>query len=146
MSDRRTYRLATKAQRERFCRDVMRAPENWIGMLAEGTRSLLQNAKLHAMLTDVQRQDADMRQYSLADMKLRFLDALGTELRFLPKLENQGMFPVGLRTSTLTLEQCGILIDLVGKYGAEHGIVFSDESSTNPQGAAGGQQSPAVGI
>ena len=134
MSDRRTYRLNTKAQRERFIRDVMRAPDNWIGMLAEGTRSLLQNAKLHAMLTDVQRQDPDMRQYSIADMKLRFLDALGTELRFLPKLANQGMFPVGLRTSTLTIEQCGALIELIYAYGAEKGVVWSDEVSTDQQG------------
>lgn len=127
MSDRRTYALRTPYQKERFIRDVMRAPTNWYGMLAEGTRTHPQNAKLHAALSDIQRQVPDMKAYTIADMKLRFMDALGTELRFLPKLEGQGMFPVGLRTSTLSVEQFSALLEIVLAYGAQNGVVWSDE-------------------
>lgn len=123
---KRTYALNTKAQRERMCRDVMRAPPGWVGVLSEGTRTLDQNAKLHAMLSDIQRQVPDMRAYCIEDMKLRFMDALGTELRMLPKLDGQGFFPVGPRTSTLTVEQFSMLIELLFQYGAEHGVEWSE--------------------
>jgi hypothetical protein len=60
------------------------------------------------------------------DIKLRFLNALGTELRFLPTLEGEGMFPVGLRSSTLTKDQFSGLIELLYAYGAKHGVRWTD--------------------
>lgn len=125
---KRTYPIRTEMQRAQLARDAARAPDNWYAVLVEGTRSIAQNAKLHAMLTDIQRQVPDMREYSLEDMKLRFMDAFGAEMRFLPKLSGQGLFPVGLRTSTLTVSQFADLIEFLNVYGAEQGVIWSDEA------------------
>jgi len=126
MARPRYYQLGSNAARERFCRDVMRAPADWVGTLAEPTRTLVQNAKLWPMLTDLQRQIPDLSSYSTEDIKLRFLDALGTEMRFLPKLEGQGHFPVGLRSSTLTIDQFSALIELLYEHGARHNVQWSE--------------------
>ena len=57
--------------------------------------------------------------YSTEDIKHRFMNALGTEMRYLPALEGQGMFPVGLKTSTLTVEQFSGLVELIYAFGAK---------------------------
>jgi hypothetical protein len=47
-------------------------------------------------------------------------------LRFLPELEGQGMFPVGLRSSTLTVEQFSGLVELIYAFGAKHNVRWSE--------------------
>lgn len=123
---RGTYRLTSKAQRERLCRHVMAAPADWLGVLSEPTRSLDQNAKLWPMLEDIRDQVPDMQAYGVDDIKMRFLHALGAEMRFLPELEGQGMFPIGLRSSTLTVAQFSGLVELIYAFGAKHGVVWSE--------------------
>lgn len=101
------------------------APAGWVMRLGEETRTEEQNRKLHPMLRDIQRQVPGMETFSLEDMKLRFLNSLGTELRFLPTIEEDGLFPVGLRSSTLSKTQFSALLELVLKYGAEKGVQWS---------------------
>ena len=47
-------------------------------------------------------------------------------LRTVPTLEGEGMFPVGLRSSTLTVAQFSALVELLYKFGAEHGVLWTD--------------------
>lgn len=121
-----TVRLIGPSQKEHAKGLIDKAPANFIMKLGEETRTDRQNRKLHAMITDIRRQVPDMAVYSMEDAKLRFMDALGSELRFLPKLEGQGVFPVGHRTSTLTVEQFNALVELLYEYGARHGVVWSE--------------------
>lgn len=129
MASRRFYRLSSRRRREQLCHDAMRVPDGWVASIAEPTRTLEQNAKLWPMLEDIQRQVPEMQGYTTEDIKLRFMDALGTEMRFLPKLEGQGMFPVGHKSSTLTVEQFSGLIELIYQFGARHGVRWSDEKA-----------------
>lgn len=85
-----------------------------------------QNDKLHPMIRDIRAQVPGMRSFTEDQIRLRFLDALGTEMTFLPKLEGEGLFPVGLRSSTLSKDQFSGLIDLLYKFGAEHGVEWSE--------------------
>jgi hypothetical protein len=94
--------------------------------IREPTRTDDQNRKLWPMLDDIRRQVPGMEEYSRDDIKLRFLNALGAEMRFLPALEGNGLFPVGLRSSTLTKEQFSGLIELLYEYGARNGVIWSD--------------------
>lgn len=100
------------------------------------TRTDEQNDKLHPMLRDIQRQVEGMNRYSEDQIKLRFLNALGTEMTFLPELEGEGMFPVGLRSSTLTKDQFSGLIELIYAYGAEHGVEWSEPKQQQQDEAA----------
>jgi hypothetical protein len=78
------------------------------------------------MLGDLRDQVDEFSQYSIDDLKLRFLNALGTEMRWLPCLEGGGSFPVGLRSSTLTKEQFSLLIELLYAVGAKHAVQWTD--------------------
>ena len=122
MSDKHTIRLIGPTQREHAAKLAMTLPDNYVGKFAPETRTDRQNRKLHAMIDDVRDQVPDMAAYNIRDAKLRFMNALGTELRFLPTLENEGMFPVGAHTSTLTVEQFNLLVTLVQAYGDARGV------------------------
>lgn len=124
-----TVRLIGESQKEHAKRLIDRAPANFVMKLAEETRTDKQNRKLWPMLQDLQRQVSDCAPYTLEELKLRFMNALGTEMRFLPTLEGQGMFPIGMRSSTLTVEQFAGLIELIYAFGAKHDVQWSEPRS-----------------
>mgnify|MGYP002778328279 CR=1 FL=1 len=121
-----TIRLVGDVQRQFAKRLIDAAPQGWVMKLAAETRRDAQNRKLWPMLADIQKQAPGFDGYSTEDIKLRFLNALGVEMRFLPELEGQGMFPVGLRSSTLTVQQFSGLIELLYQFGAKHGVRWSE--------------------
>lgn len=121
-----TVRLIGPTQKAYAHRLIDEAPADHVMQLGKETRREAQNRKLWPMLKDIQTQVPGMATFNTDDIKLRFLNALGTEMRFLPTLENEGVFPVGLRSSTLTVAQFSALVELLYKYGAEHGVVWSE--------------------
>jgi hypothetical protein len=123
---KRFVRLVGPRQRAYACQLVNDAEDGEVMRLGKETRSEEQNRKLWPMLTDLQRQVPDCATYSTDDIKLRFLNALGVEMRFLPALENEGLFPVGLRSSTLTKDQFSGLIELIYAYGAKHDVKWTE--------------------
>lgn len=112
--------------RQRAARMAGTANIGEVVRIGKPTRTDEQNDKLHPMLRDIQRQVEGMNRYSEEQIKLRFLNALGTEMTFLPELEGEGMFPVGLRSSTLTKDQFSGLIEIIYAYGAGHGVEWSE--------------------
>jgi hypothetical protein len=121
-----TVRLIGASQKAHAHRLIDEAPADFVMKLAKETRRDVQNRKLWPMLADLQRQVPALAPYSADDIKLRFLNALGTEMRFLPALEGEGMFPIGLRSSTLTVAQFAGLIELIFAFGAKHGVRWSE--------------------
>lgn len=121
-----TIYLASDRQRAYAKELIDAAPEGWVAKLAAETRRDAQNRKLWPMLQDLRNSVPELAPYSLDDIKLRFLNALGVEMRFLPTLENEGAFPVGLRSSTLTVQQFAGLIELLYEYGAKRDVRWSE--------------------
>jgi hypothetical protein len=102
------------------------ATSDMVCRLGKATRTDRQNRKLWPMLDDLKRQVPEMAPYTRDQLKLRFLNALGVEMQFLPALEGEGIFPVGLRSSTLTKDQFAGLLELIYAFGARHGVQWSD--------------------
>lgn len=119
-------RLVGPKQREHAKQLIDLAGDGYVVRIGKETRSDEQNRKLWPMIDDLRRQVPEMTEYSRDDIKLRFLNALGVEMRFLPALEGEGMFPIGLRSSTLTKAQFSGLIELLYEFGARKGVVWSD--------------------
>jgi hypothetical protein len=119
-------RLIGETQRAYAKRLIDGADHGYVMRLGAETRRDEQNRKLWPMLKDIQQQVPGMEAYSTEDIKLRFLNALGAEMRFLPELEGAGMFPVGLRSSTLTVAQFSGLIELLYAFGAKHEVRWSE--------------------
>jgi hypothetical protein len=130
-----SIRLVGPLQRETAKRAVEDAPPGYVVKVSAETRRDAQNRKLWPMLADIQKQVPGFRGYSTEDIKLRFLNALGVEMRFLPELEGQGMFPVGLRSSTLTVQQFAGLIELLYAFGAKHKVKWSEPRSNESEAA-----------
>lgn len=126
MSDKVTIKLVGPEQRQRAATMAHRVPDGWVASYAPPTRTLDQNAKLWAMIQDCQRQIPDMRTLDANDIKLRFMDALGVEMRYLQKLDGPGYFPVGHRSSKLSKAQFADLIELIYAHGAAHGVRWSE--------------------
>lgn len=126
MDKAQTIRLVGPTQRAYAAQCINQAPDGWVCKIAAETRRDKQNRLLWPLLQDLQRQIPAMATFSLDDIKLRFLNSLGHEMRFLPVLEGEGMFPVGSRSSLLTVQQFAGLIELIHAYGAKHGVEWSE--------------------
>lgn len=126
--DKRTIKLISDYARERAKALIDSAPYGYSVIIGEETRSQEQNRLMWPLIADIQAQVPGMATFSADDIKLRFLNALGTEMRFLPELEGAGMFPVGQRSSTLSKSQFTALIELMFQYGAAHNVRWSHRS------------------
>jgi hypothetical protein len=123
---KRFVRLVGPRQRAYACQLVNEAEDGEVVRIGAETRSEEQNRKMWPMLADLRDQVDWLGEYTTDDIKLMFLNKLGVELRFLPTLERQGMFPVGLKSSTLTKEQFSGLIELLYQFGGENDVKWTE--------------------
>ena len=107
-------------------------------------RSLPQNDRMWAMLTDVATQ-LKWHGVTLApdDWKLVFLDALKRELRVVPALDGRGMVNLGRSSSDLTKDEMTELMDLIEAFGARHGVQFHETPSSAPPSQGAAKAAPA---
>src|SRR5215510_5820934 len=105
----------------------------WASKLPEGTRvefkaprrSLPQNDRMWAMLTDIAMQIPwHGIKLSPDDWKLIFLDALKRELRMVPNIDGSGFVNLGRSSSDLSKAEMTDMIDLMHAFGASHNVVF----------------------
>jgi hypothetical protein len=95
------------------------------------TRSLAQNARLHAMLGDIARQvewagakrDVEVWKRLLTAAWLR---ARGESVQVLPALDGHGVDVVFRRTSELSRSECSELTEFIDAWAAGHGVDFSE--------------------
>ncbi len=104
---------------------IDRAPDGWLVVIREPTRSLDQNAKLHAMLDDIRRQKPMGWDKDIDTWKSIMLRSLGHEIRFEQDISGN-IFPLGLKTSALSVKQMAELIEFAYSFGAENGIIWSE--------------------
>lgn len=100
--------------------------------VGEPPRSTDQNAKLHAMLTDIARQIEWAGKKRPTDVWKRlivasWLRAEGEAVEYLPALDGHGVDIIFERTSRMSKGQLSSLIEYVSAWGAEHGIEWSKE-------------------
>lgn len=119
-------RLVGPRQREYAKQAIDAVPDGWVVKIAAETRRDAQNRKLHPMIQDCINQTERFAGYTMEDAKLTFMAALRQELRFLPVLEGQGSFPVGSKTSVLSVEQFSGLIELIYEWGSRNGVKWSE--------------------
>lgn len=124
---RATVILNGQAARNRVASWAMTAPINTRVTFAESKRSLPQNDRFWAMLTDVARQ---VRWHGVkltaADWKLIFLSALKSEMRIVPNIDGTGFVNLGRSSSDLTKDEMTSAMELIAAFGAREGVVFGD--------------------
>lgn len=105
---------------------VATVPEGFVVNIQEPKRTLDQNARMWAMLSDVSRACPEGRRWDTNTWKAAFMHALGHEILWQPGLDGQTPFPAGFRTSKLNKRQMADLITVIQEYGDRHGVRWTE--------------------
>ena len=120
--------LRPNDDRRRACKYVHAAPYGARVEFKATKRSLPQNDRMWAMLTDVAEQvlwhGVRLRP---DDWKLIFLDALKQEMRMVPNLNGDGFVNLGRSSSDLSKGEMSDLMELIAAWGTQHGVKFHEE-------------------
>jgi hypothetical protein len=95
--------------------------------IREPKRSIPQNDRMWAMLTDVSNQADHLgRKYAPDVWKALFMHELGQQCEFVPSLDGQTVIPLGYRSSELSVAEMTELITVIEAWGASHGVTFHE--------------------
>jgi len=129
MTNRNTIRLIGRTQRDYACQCIMQAPDGYVVVIREETRTDAQNRLMWPLIKDMRDQIDGMEAFTPDQTKLRFLNALDKEMQFLPELEGAGMFVVGQRSSTLPKAIFRDLIELMFMHGSKYEVRWSRKAN-----------------
>ena len=111
--------------REKLIHWVRKAPIGARFEVKSSKRTLPQNDRMWAMLTDVSEQtDWHGIKLSTDDWKLLFMSGLNREVRIVPNLDGTGFVNLGTKSSDLGKDEIGELMDLIEHFGAQRNIQF----------------------
>ncbi len=123
--------LANAAFRQKAIDWIRRAPMDTRVEFKGPKRTLPQNDRMWAMLTDLSGQLAwHGQRLAPGDWKLVMLDALRREaheqLRIVPNTDGTGFVNLSTSSSDLSKEEMTTLIEIVFAFGANHGVEWSE--------------------
>jgi hypothetical protein len=121
-----TVILRGKSQRDFAKTLIDLAPADAVVRVSAAKRTLDQNAKLWAMLSDLSRAKPGGRVATPETWKALAMHACGFAVQFEMGLNGQP-FPVGFRSSQMTKPQMSMLIEWLYQFGAENGVRWSDD-------------------
>lgn len=113
--------------------DIRKKAKAWIDSAPDGTRveykgpqrSLDQNARLWAALTDIASQAShNGRKYTSDAWKSLFLHACGREIQFVPALNGSGFIPFNNSSSDLSKAEMSELLEFIEAWAAENSITL----------------------
>lgn len=107
---------------------IARAPLGAVMTVTDAKRTVPQNSKMWAMLSDLSRAKPEGRVMPPEWWKAAFMAAIGCEIVWQPGIDGAPPFPAGFRSSKLTKGQMADLITMIQEYGDRHGVPWSDES------------------
>jgi len=123
---RHPIRLASRTQRELAASYILEAAPDgsWVHF-KENKRTLEQNDKLHAILTDISKQVTWYgRKLSVWKWKRLFIAAL-MDVEVIPGIEPGQFVPMWKSTTELNVPEMSDMIELAQSFGAQHDVIFS---------------------
>lgn len=121
-----TIILAGDMQRAYARRLIDLAPAGAVVNVREATRNADQNARMWAMISDISRAKPEGRRWTSEVWKAAFMHSLGHQVQFCEGLDGAGPFPVGFKSSRLTVRQMADLITVIAEYGDRHGVRWTE--------------------
>lgn len=112
--------------RDRAIRLVQAAPDGSVMRVSPKTRTLDQNAKMQAMLTDISVSKPQGRSLPPHVWKCLLMDDIGHKPRWEPSLDGDGVVNTGYRSSRMTVAEMSDMIERMYAFGTEHEIVWSE--------------------
>lgn len=133
MNQKIILKLTGEAAKKAACREILAAPVGHIVRITPETRSLDQNAKLHAMLTDISKQ----AKYLGAKRDLEFWKGLfvsgwqiatGERPEIVPGLEGE-FINIRESTTTLGVKRMASLIEYVTAWAVSNGVRLTEPAA-----------------
>ncbi|WP_052465762.1 recombination protein NinB [Phaeobacter sp. S60] len=121
-----TIYLVGPQQRAYAAAALAQAPDRAVVTITAEKRSEPQNRKLWAMLHDVAKAKPEGRQWTEDTWKSAFMQSLGHQVQFAEGLDGSGPFPIGFRSSKLSVAQMRDLIEVIYEYGTRHGVEWRE--------------------
>lgn len=127
---KRTFVLSHEQARERALECVRTAPDGFSVVVGPPTRTLEENALLHAILSEISRQVIWDSAYQDVETWKRMLTAgwcraTGRPMKILTAVDGHGIDLVPVKTSNLSKSDCAELIDYILAWGADKGVEFA---------------------
>lgn len=138
MAENRTFFLVHNQARQGVAQYAMQAPEGWTVTFRPPNRSSDQNAKMHAMFSDIAKQctfmgerlDSEDWKRLLVDAFARVMASQGTPIRhgcrIVPALDGQGFVQLGIQTRRFLKKEASEFIEYLYAYGAENNVRWTD--------------------
>ena len=117
-----TIVLTSPAKRDGAKRLIELAPHGAIVNVRKASRTVEQNARMWALLSEISRAKPEGRELTPEVWKSLFMHALGHTQRFEMALDGHGVVPVGFRSSRLTKDEMSDLMEMISEYGARHNV------------------------
>lgn len=126
VTERKSFYLHSPRIRANAIDAIRAADVDAVVTISPKRRSADQNAKMWAMLSDVSAAKPEGRQWTPDVWKAAFMHYLGHQVAFAESLDGSGPFPLGFRTSALSVREMVDLITCIYQYGDEHGVVWTE--------------------
>lgn len=119
--------IRTEKDRAKAADWLARLPLGWRVEFKETKRTVPQNDRMWAILTEISTQLVWRGQrYSPEDWKDYFMHALNGG-RFMPS-EDGGMIPIGRSTSKLGKQEHSLLTEIMEAFAERHGVILKAEA------------------
>jgi len=139
---RATVTITGPAERDQIARWARNVEEGTVVTFRKKSRSSEQSAKMWAMLHEIAEQVDWYGQKLEAEDWKDIATASLRHARVVPGIDKGTYVPLGMHTSTMTIEEMTNLIDLLYAFGAEHNVIFKEpktdtnsEASSTPEDA-----------
>lgn len=128
---KRIWKLTGEIAKKAACREILEAQEGMVVTLADATRNLEQNAKLHAVLSDISKQSEYLgEKRSVEFWKGLFVSgwqiATGQKADIVPGLEGE-FINIRESTTTLSIKRMASLIEYINAWCAMKGVKLNDQ-------------------
>jgi NinB protein len=118
--------IILRGNRETAHRVIDCAPVGSVVNVKPPRRTISQNDKMHAMLTDISVSCPGGRRLTRDDWKAIMMNACGWECQFIEGLDGRP-FPQGFRSSKLSKAQMSSLIDFMQAWGDQNEVRWTCE-------------------
>ena len=124
---RYSFLLNSAADRARAMKVVAAAPAGTRVEVRAAKRSLPQNDRMWACLSEIALQKTHCgRKYTPDQWKVIFMHACGREVQFIPSLDGSTFIPWGQRSSDLSKAEMSELLEFIISWCAQNGVKLHD--------------------
>ncbi len=126
MTDNLTVILHGPSQRAWAHKLIDEAPAGSVVIVKPPGRTLAQNDKMYASLTDLAKAKPEGRNLPVHKWKSLAMDAAGCKPDWERSLDGESMVCVGYKSSRLSKADMSDVIEAINWYAAQHGVALKD--------------------